>query len=175
MQDPAKANRHVFIGVAFEERGDAFDFNVALEDSARDREKESKVAKKKNNNLKPQSSATTKDIYRMKEGEKIHVSPKGHNSSSKIIKKPTRLLSKAFHLGSREIDTNNNKVSALAPSARDTPAIHKSKPEPQKLDNATFQQDNVFEANFEEEMENQKPETVGKSNRMISTLCCFAL
>lgn len=56
--------RHMFIGVAFNERNDAFDFNTALEDSRREKEAE----------LTPIQPYTgpTKD-YSIKEGEKIHV------------------------------------------------------------------------------------------------------
>ena len=56
--------RHIFIGMAFNERNDAFDFNTALEDSRREREAE----------LAPPQiiEGPTKD-YRIKEGEKIRV------------------------------------------------------------------------------------------------------
>lgn len=56
--------RHMFIGMAFNERNDAFDFNTALEDSRKERELE------KNPVELPKVPA--KD-YRLKEGEKIKV------------------------------------------------------------------------------------------------------
>lgn len=62
--------RHMFIGVAFNERNDAFDFNTALEDSRREKELEK-------NPVKIQESL--KD-YSMKEGEMLKV---------KIPKHPT--------------------------------------------------------------------------------------
>lgn len=56
---------HMFIGVAFNERNDAFDFNTSLEDSKRERETESKP-------FVPYTGPT-KD-YSIKEGQKIRVS-----------------------------------------------------------------------------------------------------
>lgn len=63
------SGRHMFIGVAFNERSDAFDFNTALEDSRREKEYES--------NPTPVVTGPSKD-YSIKEGQKIHVAiPKG--------------------------------------------------------------------------------------------------
>jgi len=62
-----ETGRHVFIGVAFNERNDAFDFNTALEDSRREREAE--LAQQTN----PTVSGPTKD-YRLKAGETMRVS-----------------------------------------------------------------------------------------------------
>eukprot|EP00568_Trieres_chinensis_P003343 CAMPEP_0183297314 /NCGR_PEP_ID=MMETSP0160_2-20130417/4640_1 /TAXON_ID=2839 ORGANISM="Odontella Sinensis, Strain Grunow 1884" /NCGR_SAMPLE_ID=MMETSP0160_2 /ASSEMBLY_ACC=CAM_ASM_000250 /LENGTH=274 /DNA_ID=CAMNT_0025459111 /DNA_START=206 /DNA_END=1030 /DNA_ORIENTATION=- len=58
------SGRHMFIGVAFNERSDAFDFNAALEDSRREKEFEK--------NPLPAYSGPSKD-YSIKEGQKIHV------------------------------------------------------------------------------------------------------
>jgi hypothetical protein len=55
--------RHMFIGVAFNERNDAFDFNTALEDSRREKEAEHMEYEE----------AAPKD-YTLKDGEKIHIS-----------------------------------------------------------------------------------------------------
>ena len=60
--------RHMFIGMAFNERNDAFDFNTSLEDSRRERE----AAKEPPPSL---PTGPTKD-YSIKEGEKIRVSLK---------------------------------------------------------------------------------------------------
>jgi hypothetical protein len=62
--------RHMYIGLAFNERNDAFDFNTALEDSRREKEVERKVAL---GMLGGVGSGKVVD-YTMKEGEKIHVS-----------------------------------------------------------------------------------------------------
>lgn len=60
--------RHMFIGLAFNERNDAFDFNTSLEDARRERE----FAKKP---VQTFQNVPSKD-YSMKEGEKIHVNVK---------------------------------------------------------------------------------------------------
>ena len=57
--------RHMFIGMAFNERNDAFDFNTSLEDAKRERE----AAK---NPPAPLPELPSKD-YSIKEGEKIRV------------------------------------------------------------------------------------------------------
>ena len=60
--------RHMFIGMAFNERNDAFDFNTSLEDARRERE----AAKEPQKKL---PDLPTKD-YSIKEGEKIRVNIK---------------------------------------------------------------------------------------------------
>lgn len=57
--------RHMFIGVAFNERNDAFDFNTSLEDSRREREQEK---------LPIHVDLGPPKDYSIKEGEKIKVS-----------------------------------------------------------------------------------------------------
>jgi hypothetical protein len=64
--------RHMFIGMAFNERNDAFDFNTSLEDAKRERE----AAKEPPVNL---PDVPSKD-YSIKEGEKIVV-----NIRNKIV------------------------------------------------------------------------------------------
>lgn len=71
--------RHMFIGMAFNERNDAFDFNTSLEDSRRERQ-----AAKEPQPILP--AGPTKD-YSIKEGEKIRVSLKnigGHGGGEWI-------------------------------------------------------------------------------------------
>mmetsp|Transcript_38320 Transcript_38320/g.84137 ORF Transcript_38320/g.84137 Transcript_38320/m.84137 type:complete len:277 (-) Transcript_38320:262-1092(-) len=58
------SGRHMFIGVAFNERNDAFDFNAALEDSKREKEMEKMPL--------PTYTGPAKD-YSIKQGEKIRV------------------------------------------------------------------------------------------------------
>ena len=58
------SGRHMFIGVAFNERNDAFDFNAALEDSKREKEMEQMPV--------PTYNGPTKD-YSLQAGEKIRV------------------------------------------------------------------------------------------------------
>jgi len=62
--------RHMFVGVAFNERNDAFDFNTALEDSRRER------ATELAHQSAPSEVVPGKD-YRLKEGEKIHIKISG--------------------------------------------------------------------------------------------------
>jgi len=60
----------MFIGLAFNERNDAFDFNTALEDSRRE-----KVAEKKAAAAPSLGNGRVNSVdYKMKEGEKIKVS-----------------------------------------------------------------------------------------------------
>eukprot|EP00922_Rhytidocystis_sp_ex-Travisia-forbesii_P050940 GHVS01075666.1.p1 GENE.GHVS01075666.1~~GHVS01075666.1.p1 ORF type:complete len:345 (+),score=73.58 GHVS01075666.1:328-1362(+) len=69
--------RHAFIGMGFESRNDAFDFNCALSDYARRRQVE----------LQGSASDTPSDVpqrdYRLKEGEKIKVELKGLKGKSR--------------------------------------------------------------------------------------------
>lgn len=71
--------RHMFIGVAFNERNDAFDFNTALEDARREREFELRTQNQENNDgsggdtgIFTNEGVTTD--YSLKAGEKIRVS-----------------------------------------------------------------------------------------------------
>lgn len=66
--------RHMYIGLAFNERNDAFDFNTALEDSRREKEVERKLALGMLGGNGGSGGMHTKVDYTMKEGEKIHVS-----------------------------------------------------------------------------------------------------
>jgi len=60
--------RHMFIGMAFNERNDSFDFNTSLEDARREREAANEPAQKP-------PGLPSKD-YSIKEGEKIRVNIK---------------------------------------------------------------------------------------------------
>ncbi|KAL3932351.1 MAG: hypothetical protein SGBAC_010885 [Bacillariaceae sp.] len=72
--------RHMFVGVAFNERNDAFDFNTSLEDSARERAKALEPA--------VQLPGLDKD-YSIKEGEKIKVKIGGLGSGREKKKSAT--------------------------------------------------------------------------------------
>jgi len=93
----ANNGQHMFIGVAFNERNDAFDFNISLEDSRREKEQEK-------NPIKPYIDLG-KD-YSLKEGEKIKVSIPKNNST-----------------GAREHQSTGGGggKSFLKPCTRDTP------------------------------------------------------
>ena len=58
---------HMFIGMAFNERNDAFDFNTSLEDARREKESEVKARQK-------MAEYEKKTDYSMKDGEKIRIS-----------------------------------------------------------------------------------------------------
>lgn len=99
--------RHMFIGVAFNERNDAFDFNISLQDARREKEQEKNPVKL---DLGP-----PKD-YSIKEGEKIKVSiPKTGGSSSR--KTSSKSGGKSFLKPSTR-DSKNPRV--LAPPKADT-------------------------------------------------------
>ena len=88
--------RHMFIGLAFNERNDSFDFNTSLEDSARERAKAHEPV--------VQLPGLDKD-YSMKEGEKITVKIGKLGSGNKEKKKSV---------------TGKKGGFALKPSSKDT-------------------------------------------------------
>lgn len=116
--------RHMFIGVAFNERNDAFDFNTALEDSRREKELE-KIP------IKPYTGPT-KD-YSIKEGEKIHVAiPKVANigydgdgselNGDEISGYDFNAMRKGVVEGKKRMSKlGSPKGGLLAPSSKDTP------------------------------------------------------
>jgi hypothetical protein len=64
--------RHMFVGMAFNERNDAFDFNTSLEDAKREREQAIELSTQQN---LPDSPSNAKD-YSLKEGQKIKINIK---------------------------------------------------------------------------------------------------
>lgn len=92
--------KHIFIGMAFNERNDAFDFNTSLEDARRERESEKMAAEQV---FQPGPS---KD-YSIKDGEKIHI------SVNKISGKKTADRTRRNSAG--------NGGGFLKPSSKDTP------------------------------------------------------
>lgn len=97
----AKSGRHMYIGMAFNERNDAFDFNTSLEDARREREAQLNPVKVE--------KGPSKD-YSIKDGQKIHI------SVSKVA-------------GKKQAGAVNRRGSAgagagggfLKPSSKDTP------------------------------------------------------
>ena len=88
--------RHMFVGLAFNERNDAFDFNTSLEDARRERETEANIAKL---DLGP-----SKD-YSIKEGEKLHISVGKAGAKSKPRTKSINKGSTGFGLKPSSKDT----------------------------------------------------------------------
>ena len=107
--------RHMFIGLAFNFRNDAFDFNTALQDMKRGKEAE----------LNPGSPFSGPSIdYRLKEGEKIHVNiPKVNLSVNDSNPSNTKQTSSSLSQNQNSTDRKKSSSSGfLAPSSKDTPS-----------------------------------------------------
>jgi len=95
--------RHMFVGVAFNERNDAFDFNTSLEDSRKERE----MAK----NPPPVIPKGPAKDYSLKEGQTIKVSiPKMSGAETKKKKERPKAATRSKTGG-----------FGLKPSSKDTP------------------------------------------------------
>merc|ERR1712176_547481 len=119
----------MYIGLAFNERDDAFDFNATLEDIKKERNYATFSAQD------PNEVASTPKDYSIKEGEKIHISiPKRQiresNSSDSDINLFPQTSATIIHVNEKPstfydmVPTflKNNKTKALAPSRKDTPS-----------------------------------------------------
>lgn len=103
----AATGNHMFIGLAFNERNDAFDFNTSLADAQREKQAEIEAME----SAKKYEYGPAKD-YSIKEGEKIHI------SVDKVASKKSANKS--------ERRTSANAAGAvsggfLKPSSKDTP------------------------------------------------------
>jgi adaptin ear-binding coat-associated protein 1/2 len=102
------AGKHMFIGMAFNERNDAFDFNTSLADAQREKEAELEAMEA----AKKYEYGPAKD-YSIKDGEKIHI------AVDKVASKKTAV--------SREQRRNSGGPGGgggggfLKPSSKDTP------------------------------------------------------
>jgi len=106
--------RHMFIGMAFNERNDAFDFNTSLEDARRERE----AAKEP---LEKLPGLPTKD-YSIKEGEKIRVNIKNMGSYGGEPTNEKRSSSKSKNGGTLKPSSKDTpRGGFLKPSSKDTP------------------------------------------------------
>lgn len=141
--------RHMYIGVAFNERSDAFDFNTALEDSRREKEVESNFANIQASlasqslsptsavmaaqNMSTSSSLASSSIldtkygdpkdYRLKEGEKIHVSiPKSQTSSSAMSNRDTGGTAAFDQFGKESVDLSGLDNTVSRPPTRQVAA-----------------------------------------------------
>lgn len=110
--------RHMFIGLAFNERNDAFDFNTALEDSRREKVAEKKAAAAPSLLLGGNNRVSSVD-YKMKEGEKIKVSI-GNNGSGGSRGGGGGAAAKR-RLGKAR-SSNTGSGGFLKPSSKDTPS-----------------------------------------------------
>ena len=121
----------MYIGLAFNERNDAFDFNTALEDSKREKVMERRAAEGGwgDGLLGGQSSGVD---YKMKEGEKIRVSiPKVYSgedgSSSPMagdgeVKPSSGGGAAARRREAKRAASGKGGGGFLAPSSKDTPS-----------------------------------------------------
>jgi adaptin ear-binding coat-associated protein 1/2 len=99
--------KHIFIGLAFNERNDAFDFNTSLEDARRERLAEQEAASAVACDLSETGPA--KD-YSIKDGEKIHIAVT-KVASNKAADRTTR----------RNSGGGSGVGGFLKPSSKDTP------------------------------------------------------
>ena len=103
----AVTGNHMFIGLAFNERNDAFDFNTSLADAQREKQAEIEAME----SAKKYEYGPTKD-YSIKEGEKIHI------SVDKVASRKSTTKSE------RRSSANTPALSNggfLKPSSKDTP------------------------------------------------------
>mmetsp|Transcript_19945 Transcript_19945/g.29692 ORF Transcript_19945/g.29692 Transcript_19945/m.29692 type:complete len:267 (-) Transcript_19945:789-1589(-) len=116
------AGKHMFIGLAFNERNDAFDFNTALEDSRREKAADEIAASN--------FSGPSKD-YSIKAGQKIHIElkPKIKTTLSDERDSPDKgsasaASRRAARSRSNDMSKRRQPVSGglLAPSSKDTPS-----------------------------------------------------
>ena len=101
------AGRHMFIGVAFNERNDAFDFNTALQDARREKQAEL---------IPPVLSYNGPKLLSFKEGEKIHVSiPKnGQSDRGPMNLGGTEAFDKFFS-SSDQVDDGDIPIQQVSP------------------------------------------------------------
>lgn len=119
--------RTLFIGLAFNERADAFDFNTALEDSRREKLAERKASQGISHLVQKQGVN-----YKMKEGEKIKVAIPSTNSSAGSSEEtsPTGESKRAMKsAATRRLEARKSRGAGslsssgfLKPSSRDTPS-----------------------------------------------------
>jgi adaptin ear-binding coat-associated protein 1/2 len=107
--------KHIFIGLAFNERNDAFDFNTSLEDARRERLAEQEAASAPFYSSDA-TSGPAKD-YSIKDGEKIHIAVTKVASKTKggAVDRTARRNSGGG------IGTGAAAGGFLKPSSKDTP------------------------------------------------------
>jgi hypothetical protein len=87
--------RHAFVGLGFNERSSAFDFNVAVTDHKRDLEREAEVSK-----LKQQAMNEPQIDFSLKQGEKITINVKPQGAGDGSSKRAQRRGGGAVQAGS---------------------------------------------------------------------------
>ena len=121
--------RHMFIGLAFNERNDAFDFNTALEDSRREKMAEKNAALSSSNEGIFNNGRVKCVDYKMKEGEKIKVSiPKKENMMGRSCNSNNSggggggVGAAARRRLAKALSSNSESGGFLKPSSKDTPS-----------------------------------------------------
>lgn len=104
----ASNGKHMFVGMAFNERNDAFDFNTSLEDAKREKQAEEEALK-----AAAKYSADPPKDYSIKEGEKIRI------SVNKVAK--AKKDKKDEDSAPAPKDSKTAAPSFLRPSTKDTP------------------------------------------------------
>ncbi len=82
--------RHAFVGLGFNERNNAFDFNVAVSDHKRDLEREAEVAK-----IKQAAASEPQLDFSFKEGEKITISVQAKTADGQEARRGARRAGQA--------------------------------------------------------------------------------
>ncbi len=135
-----------YIGLAFNDRNDAFDFNASLEDAKRERQLETTSLSSPTSSTSPTATSISNIDYSLKEGQKIHVNiskcklnPSAadyHDSMMITTKTDDDLINPS---NSTTVNNNNNKKNKevktttsfkglLAPSTKDTPSSRLNRP-----------------------------------------------
>lgn len=141
-----------YIGLAFNDRNDAFDFNASLEDAKREREVEQNLSPTSSSSSNHHQSTNTTTDYSLKEGQKIHVNISKNKLNPTTADDRFSTSTDDMNLNEDYFDfttineTTNNLAKAkdnskdtkaatrgvLAPSTKDTPSSrlnrHPSKP-----------------------------------------------
>ncbi|OQR95290.1 hypothetical protein THRCLA_07988 [Thraustotheca clavata] len=116
----AKSGRHAFIGIAFEDRNDAFDFNVAIDDH------QNEIKREENAVAEASSKPAIAKDYSLKEGQTIKITinkkPKDVEASPAPVQ-PLSIASTSKNadlLGFSSFDAPSSSTQQAAPSSWET-------------------------------------------------------
>lgn len=131
-----------YIGLAFNDRNDAFDFNASLEDAKRERQVEAALLSSPTSSTSPTATSSSNNDYSLKEGQKIHVNIskcKLNSSASDYDSMMPTPHNNLMNQSNSTTITNNKKKNKddkittslkglLAPSTKDTPSSRLNRP-----------------------------------------------
>lgn len=112
----ASNGKHMFVGMAFNERNDAFDFNTSLEDSKRE-----KLAEEEAEKAAARYLAEPSKDYSIKDGEKIHISVSKVAKGRREKKNEQNPSSCTTEDEGRRTSAKPAGAAFLRPSSKDTP------------------------------------------------------